>query len=479
MPTTPFTWLWSAVTRRRSYTSTIVHPNHDPALTRRTQTGPTVDGVPEPRDVWAEQTGREAGLAGVPRADATGPQAPAVRHVVHAAAVDAHLTAARGESQLADLEVTIETAAPQAKRLRRRAQQLRAGAKRVRREHVQPLRQRRHELRRQHHERKQDYERLPFYLRGVVVKRWWVALLIATSAGLVDVGVLHAAFDATPMSSTSVWINAIAIPMALIIATIPVGMGLGLGARALRSHPARLRALGVAVLLPVLGVVAGLILLTIFRDAAVDTANQGFRELVDGNEEASLELVLKTTFLGPLSWAAFCAGALAEGLYVLGKEGREIQDELRRLDAEIATIEVQARHHEQEIETAHRDADQAELDADDAHVRAASAAATKHFVAPRVDAEKAAHKTRGEAVAARYETEYQLAAQQGRNGKIALAAAATIDVPGGTLTPAPFHAEGDPVLPPLTMTPSDFRARRSRPDDAPPSNGHRPATTEI
>lgn len=480
MPIIPFfTRLRSAVDSRRSYTATTVYPNHDPVLSRRDQIGGTVEAVPEPRDTYAEQLGIEAGLAGVPQTAATGENAPANRHAKHAADVDAHTTAARGQNELADLEAATETAKPRAKRLRRKAEQLRVKAKRIVREHVLPLRQRRHALRRRRHALKQEYDQLPVHLRGIVVKHWWVPLLIAISVGLVDVGVLHGAFDATSMSSTSVWLNAIAIPLALIVSTIPVGMGLGLGARALSSHPARLWALGFALLLPVLGVIAGLTLLTIFRDAAVDSTNQGFQGLVNGDEDASLEFVLKTTFLGPLSWAAFCAGALAESLFVLGKEGREIQDELRKMDAEIATIEAQIERHKAEAATAHREADQAELDADDAHIQAADAKARVQFVIPRVEAEKLAHASRGDAVAARYESEYQLAFQQGRNGKVVLAAAKTIEVPGGTLTPAPIHAEGDPAPPPHDRTLHEFLDRRNTPGDSPAPNGNTPTPNEV
>lgn len=389
-----------------------------------------------------EAWGGEAGGAGVPRRDASGPQAPAARYAEHVG----DMRQGRAELQLivdrVRLEQQRDEAEPKARLARLKAESLSEDVEELARAR-DAARADDERLRADVASAEQEHRALSRSEQGIVY-HWSLPVLIAVAVSTIDVGVLHLAFGNSNISDTDVWLNAIAIPVAMLGMMFAFGWLAGMIAL---KVPSRRRLLaGAATLgLALVTLFVGLALLTYFRDVAVDAHNRAFDALARGDAtNVPIGHVVKTTFLGFLQAAAVWAGMIAEALYVMGKPGRDAQRRISELEDRRKAAQRRLAAAQEALDACRREERGARLEAEMALVEGARAAAELRSLDDRLAAEHKAIRGAADAAAARYETERQIAEQKARNGTVRLASRRTEEREGILVTRGPVYADGAP-----------------------------------
>lgn len=265
-----------------------------------------------------------------------------------------------------------------------------------------------------------ERDHLSFSERGLIGSEW-VLIGIEASAVAFDAAVLHSALEFSGMGSVSVWMTSLLAPAALGAIHFTFGTVLGGILRKL-SGSQRLKAAIGGLAAGLVALMTTFLLLAVFREAGNDALNAGLTEIASGDSSGDLNLFISSLWLAPLQLAASASAITAAALWVIGKPGREHDQEVSQ-----ATVEhVKAKQDLDKATSAVGQTRQVVRDGQpeihqisvDAREAEAQNEAEKDALELRLGAEDAL----GHAVKGKYKAAFQATSQIYDNGRVVRAA---------------------------------------------------------
>lgn len=248
------------------------------------------------------------------------------------------------------------------------------------------------------------YEQLPRLLRGVLHSKL-VLGVIGIAVVVFDAAVIHAAMERAGMGEMVSWLTTVTVPG--LIWAFNHALGLALGAvMGDMSERGRQVALRVWLLATLLVAVVGFVMLGVFRDAAVTSANQALAAIASGRSGGSLSYFVSPGWLGPFQIAGSLAAIVAGALYCLGDDGRKARAAVVAADIAVRGAEAEVAAVDKEIEQAHFAIEEADTGVELALIDGRSAEEELAAVKAGWDAERRGEDALVEAAIARQEFEY-------------------------------------------------------------------------
>jgi hypothetical protein len=301
------------------------------------------------------------------------------------------------------------------------------------------------------------FDGLSRHLKGYF-DSWLVAAFVEIGVVAFDGWVLHSALKRSALDPTTILFTSLTVPLAVLV--INHGLGILAGAMGRRVPPdSRLKIAAAVFAAGFLALMVAFVMLTAFRANAISGQNAALATWASGNLQAQPTLFVSPTWLGPLQIAGSIVAITVVAFYTMGKEGRELKEEITSAERALAGLEAGLARVEADKETEYRKLDEVIIAAHEIEVDAAAAQVEVKAYPEILKAKLDAEDGLAEAAKGRVRSTYIYVRQLYGNGGVVRMALATVTRWGRRYTPPPGDAEGEPYRTP-----------------APGSNGHDPIT---